>query len=254
MNRMVRILLSGCNGKMGQVITNLARDREDVRIVAGYDIHDNIKNDYPVFTQLENFNIPVDVIIDFSHPSALQTVLNFALAKKIPLIVATTGLSDEQAAKLKEASKVIPVLHSANMSLGVNLLIDLVQKAAKVLYSNFDIEIIERHHNQKIDAPSGTALALADAINQAVPEKYRYVYDRHSNRVKRSKDEIGIHSVRGGTIAGDHTVIFAGNDEIIELRHVANSRDIFGVGALKAAVFIHDKNPGFYTMKDLLNI
>ncbi len=214
---MVRILLSGCNGKMGQVITNLARDREDVRIVAGYDIHDNIKNDYPVFTQLENFNIPVDVIIDFSHPSALQTVLNFALAKKIPLIVATTGLSDEQAAKLKEASKVIPVLHSANMSLGVNLLIDLVQKAAKVLYSNFDIEIIERHHNQKIDAPSGTALALADAINQAVPEKYRYVYDRHSNRVKRSKDEIGIHSVRGGTIAGDHTVIFAGNDEIIEL-------------------------------------
>ncbi|ANW98556.1 4-hydroxy-tetrahydrodipicolinate reductase [Thermoclostridium stercorarium subsp. thermolacticum DSM 2910] len=251
---MVRILLSGCNGKMGQVITNLARDREDVRIVAGYDIHDNIKNDYPVFTQLENFNIPVDVIIDFSHPSALQTVLNFALAKKIPLIVATTGLSDEQAAKLKEASKVIPVLHSANMSLGVNLLIDLVQKAAKVLYSNFDIEIIERHHNQKIDAPSGTALALADAINQAVPEKYRYVYDRHSNRVKRSKDEIGIHSVRGGTIAGDHTVIFAGNDEIIELRHVANSRDIFGVGALKAAVFIHDKNPGFYTMKDLLNI
>lgn len=254
MNRMVRILLSGCNGKMGQVITNLARDREDVRIVAGYDIHDNIKNDYPVFTQLENFNIPVDVIIDFSHPSALQTVLNFALAKKIPLIVATTGLSDEQAAKLKEASKVIPVLHSANMSLGVNLLIDLVQKAAKVLYSNFDIEIIERHHNQKIDAPSGTALALADAINQAVPEKYRYVYDRHSSRVKRSKDEIGIHSVRGGTIAGDHTVIFAGNDEIIELRHVANSRDIFGVGALKAAVFIHDKNPGFYTMKDLLNI
>ncbi|AGC68184.1 dihydrodipicolinate reductase DapB [Thermoclostridium stercorarium subsp. stercorarium DSM 8532] len=251
---MVRILLSGCNGKMGQVITNLARDREDVRIVAGYDIHDNIKNDYPVFTQLENFNIPVDVIIDFSHPSALQTVLNFALAKKIPLIVATTGLSDEQAAKLKEASKVIPVLHSANMSLGVNLLIDLVQKAAKVLYSNFDIEIIERHHNQKIDAPSGTALALADAINQAVPEKYRYVYDRHSSRVKRSKDEIGIHSVRGGTIAGDHTVIFAGNDEIIELRHVANSRDIFGVGALKAAVFIHDKNPGFYTMKDLLNI
>lgn len=153
----------------------------------------------------------------FFSPFGASNGFKFRPCKKIPLIVATTGLSDEQAAKLKEASKVIPVLHSANMSLGVNLLIDLVQKAAKVLYSNFDIEIIERHHNQKIDAPSGTALALADAINQAVPEKYRYVYDRHSNRVKRSKDEIGIHSVRGGTIAGDHTVIFAGNDEIIEL-------------------------------------
>jgi len=251
---MVRILLSGCNGKMGQVITKIARYREDVKIVAGYDVNDSVKNDYPVFTRLENCNVTVDVIIDFSHPSALQAVLNYAVSGKIPLIVATTGLSDEQVAKLKESSKAIPVLYSANMSLGVNLLLELVQKAAKLLYSNFDIEIIERHHNQKIDAPSGTALALADAINQVVPEKYRYVYDRHSNRVKRSKDEIGIHSIRGGNIAGDHTVIFAGNDEIIELRHIANSRDIFGVGALKAAVFLYDKEPGFYTMKDLLNI
>jgi len=251
---MVRILLSGCNGKMGQVITGLARYREDVKIVAGYDINDSVKNDYPVFTRLEDCNAAVDVIIDFSHPSALQAVLNYAVSRKIPLIVATTGLSDEQVMKLKESSKTIPLLYSANMSLGVNLLLELVQIAAKLLYSNFDIEIIERHHNQKIDAPSGTALALADAINQVVPEKYRYVYDRHSNRVKRSKDEIGIHSIRGGNIAGDHTVIFAGNDEIIELRHTANSRDIFGVGALKAAVFLHDKEPGFYTMKDLLNI
>ncbi|HEY8422814.1 MAG TPA: 4-hydroxy-tetrahydrodipicolinate reductase [Thermoclostridium sp.] len=251
---MVRILLSGCNGKMGQVITNLARYREDVKIVAGFDINDSIRNDYPVFTQLDQCNVTVDVIVDFSHPAALQTVLNFAVSRKIPLIVATTGLSDEQVSKLKEYSRTIPILHSANMSLGVNLLLELVQKAAKLLYSNFDIEIVERHHNQKIDAPSGTALALADAINQALPEKYRYVYDRHTSRVKRSKDEIGIHAIRGGNIAGDHTVIFAGNDEIIELRHIANSKEIFGVGALKAAVFIHDKKPNFYTMKDLLNI
>ncbi|NLM10964.1 MAG: 4-hydroxy-tetrahydrodipicolinate reductase [Clostridiaceae bacterium] len=251
---MVRILLSGCNGKMGQVITNIARYREDVKIVAGFDIDDSVRNDYPVFTQLDQCNVPVDVIVDFSHPAALLNVLNYAVSGKIPLIVATTGLSDEQVSKLKEYSRNIPILFSANMSLGVNLLLELVQKAAKLLYSNFDIEIVERHHNQKIDAPSGTALALADAINQALPEKYRYVYDRHTNRVKRSKDEIGIHAIRGGNIAGDHTVIFAGNDEIIELRHVANSKEIFGVGALKAAVFIHDKEPNFYSMKDLLNI
>lgn len=251
---MVRILLSGCNGKMGQVITNIARYREDVKIVAGFDINDSIANGYPVFTELEQCNVAVDVIIDFSHPAALQHVLDYAVSRKIPLIVATTGLSDEQVTKIKEYTHTIPILFSANMSLGVNLLLELVQKAAKLLYSNFDIEIVERHHNQKIDAPSGTALALADAINQALPEKYRYVYDRHTNRVKRSKDEIGIHAIRGGNIAGDHTVIFAGNDEIIELRHIANSKEIFGVGALKAAVFLHDKEPNFYTMKDLLNI
>ena len=250
---MVRILLCGCNGKMGQVITNIARYREDVKIVAGVDPNDSITNDYPVFSQIEECSVSADVIVDFSHPAALSGVLAYAEAGKIPLIVATTGLSDEQVIKIKEVSAKIPVLYSANMSLGVNLLLELVQKAAKLLYSNFDIEIVERHHNQKIDAPSGTALALADAINKALPEKYRYVYDRHTKRVKRSKDEIGIHAVRGGNIAGDHTVIFAGNDEIIELRHIAISKEIFGVGALKAAVFLHNKMPGFYTMQDLLN-
>jgi len=251
---MVRILLSGCNGRMGQVITKIARYREDVKIAAGYDVNDSLPNDYPVFTQLDQCNVSVDVIVDFSHPDALPQVLNHALSGKIPLVVATTGISEDQVAKLKEAAQSIPVLFSANMSLGVNLLLELAQKAAKLLYGNFDIEIVERHHNQKIDAPSGTALAIADAINQSLPEKYRYVYDRHTRRVKRSKDEIGIHAIRGGNIAGDHTVIFAGNDEIIELRHTANSREIFGVGALKSAVFLHDKAPGFYTMKDLLNI
>ncbi len=249
---MIRLLLSGCNGKMGRVITNIAHYREDVKIVAGYDLNDSIPNDYPVFTQLEQCSVTADVIIDFSHPSAMNQILSFALSRKIPLVMATTGISDEQVARLKEAAQQIPVLFSANMSLGVNLLLELVQKAAKLLYSNFDIEIVERHHNQKIDAPSGTALALADVINQALPEKYRYVYDRHTKRVKRSKDEIGIHAVRGGNIAGDHTVIFAGNDEIIELRHIANSKEIFGVGALKAAAFLYNKEPGFYSMKDLL--
>ncbi|MBP7176069.1 MAG: 4-hydroxy-tetrahydrodipicolinate reductase [Thermoclostridium sp.] len=251
---MIRILLCGCNGKMGRVITNLAHYREDVKIVAGYDLNDTVANDYPVFTQLEQCSVAVDVIVDFSHPSAMNQVLSYAVSKKLPLVMATTGISEEQVLRLKEFSHQIPILFSANMSLGVNLLLELVQTAAKLLYTNFDIEIVERHHNQKIDAPSGTALALADAINQALPEKYRYVYDRHTKRVKRSKDEIGIHAIRGGNIAGDHTVIFAGNDEIIELRHTANSKEIFGVGALKAAVFLHDKEPGFYSMQDLLSL
>ncbi|NLG88887.1 MAG: 4-hydroxy-tetrahydrodipicolinate reductase [Clostridiaceae bacterium] len=248
---MVKILLCGCNGKMGQVITKIARYREDVKITAGFDISQSVSNDFPVFTRLDDCNVAVDVIVDFSHPSALQNILDYAVSRKIPLVIATTGLSDEQLSKIKQAAASTPILYSANMSLGVNLLLELVQKAAKLLYTNFDIEIVERHHNQKIDAPSGTALALADAINRALPEKYRYVYDRHTRRVKRSKDEIGIHSVRGGNIAGDHTVIFAGSDEIIELRHIANSKEIFGVGALKAAVFMHNKAPGFYTMRDL---
>ncbi|NLK67865.1 MAG: 4-hydroxy-tetrahydrodipicolinate reductase [Clostridiaceae bacterium] len=251
---MVRILLSGCNGKMGQVITAAARYREDVKIVAGFDISDSRDNGYPVFTQLEQCNVSMDVIIDFSHPAALKSVLDYAVSKKIPLIVATTGLSDEQILKIKESSQQIPILYSANMSLGVNLLLELVKKATKLLYTNFDIEIVEKHHNQKIDAPSGTALALADAINQTLPEKYKYVYDRHTCRVKRSKDEIGMHSIRGGNIAGEHTVIYAGKDEIIELKHTANSKEVFGVGALKAAVYLHDKKPGFYTMQDLLSI
>lgn len=248
---MVKILLCGCNGKMGQVIIKIARYREDVRIVAGFDINQSVTNDFPVFTSLEQCNVAVDVIVDFSHPSALQDILDYAVSRKIPLVVATTGMSDVQVSRIKQAAISTPILYSANMSLGVNLLLELVKKAAKLLYTNFDIEIVERHHNQKIDAPSGTALALADTINRALPEKYRYVYDRHTRRVKRSKDEIGIHSVRGGNIAGDHTVIFAGNDEIIELRHIANSKEIFGVGALKAAVFMHDKAPGFYTMRDM---
>jgi len=249
---MINILMSGCNGTMGQVITRLAKKYDNLRIAAGFDISNSIKNDYPVFRSLEDCDVPVDVIIDFSHPAACESVLKFALKRKIPLVLATTGLSQEQKKMAEEASREIPIFHSANMSLGINLLIDLVKKAAKFLESNYDIEIIEKHHNQKIDAPSGTALMLADSINSVLEQKKNYIYDRHLQRKKRTKNEIGIHSVRGGTIVGEHSVIFAGNDEIIEINHIATSKDIFGTGALKAAMFLHGKAPGMYDMKDML--
>ncbi|MDF2984577.1 MAG: dihydrodipicolinate reductase [Eubacterium sp.] len=250
---MINVLLSGCNGKMGQVITRLAENFNGLKIAAGIDLNNNINNPYPVFSTLKECNVKVDVIIDFSHPKAFSGLVEFAQAKKLPIVVATTGLSAEQTNTLKkEVSKNIPVFFSANMSLGVNLLIDLVKKAAKVLEGQFDIEIVEKHHNQKIDAPSGTALAIADAINETLEEKCEYMYDRHSRRKKRSKQEIGIHAVRGGTIVGDHSVIFAGNDEIIEINHTAMSKEIFGVGALKASMFLAAKKPGLYSMTDLI--
>lgn len=237
---------------MGQVITRLVEQYDDLQITAGYDISDNRKNGYPVFTDLKSFDAEADVIIDFSNPAALEGLLNFAIERKLPIIAATTGLSPAQKNLVQAASKIIPVFSSANMSLGVNLLIDLVKKAARLLESNFDIEIIEKHHNQKLDAPSGTALAIADSINNVLEQKHEYVYDRHSRRKKRSKTEIGIHAVRGGTIVGEHSVIFAGNDEIIEINHSAMSKDIFGTGALRAARFIYGKKPGLYDMNDLI--
>jgi 4-hydroxy-tetrahydrodipicolinate reductase len=249
---MIKVLMSGCNGKMGQVITRLATDKNDIKIVAGFDMRDNIQNTYPVFTQLDACNIDVDVIIDFSNPAALDNLLSFAVSKKIPLVMATTGLSQQQVKQLHETSALIPIFFSANMSLGVNLLINLVKQAAKVLEGNFDIEVIEKHHNQKIDAPSGTALAIADAINEELINKAEYVYDRHSKRKKRTNQEIGIHAVRGGTIVGDHSVLFAGNDEIIEVNHIAMSKEIFGVGALKAAKYLYNKKPGIYNMGQLI--
>jgi 4-hydroxy-tetrahydrodipicolinate reductase len=245
--------MSGCNGKMGQVITRLAEQYEDLQIAAGYDIADNGKNSYPVFTDLKGCNVKTDVIIDFSNPAALEGLLNYAASKKIPVIVATTGHSPAQKMLIEQASRTIPVFNSANMSLGVNLVMDLVKKAARLLETNFDIEIIEKHHNQKLDAPSGTALAIADSINSVLEQKQEYIYDRHSRRKKRSRTEIGIHAVRGGTIVGEHSVIFAGNDEIIEINHSAMSKDIFGTGALRAARFIYGKKPGLYSMNDLIS-
>lgn len=249
---MINILMSGCNGKMGQVISRLSEQYSDLKIAAGFDIFDSGRNSYPVFSNLEQCRENIDVIIDFSNPDALENILRFAVERRLPIIVATTGISQSQKKLLESAARVIPVFFSANMSLGVNLIMDLVRKAAKVLEPNFDIEIIEKHHNQKLDAPSGTALAIADSINSALEQKQEYIYDRHSRRKKRSRAEIGIHAVRGGTIVGEHSIIFAGNDEVIEISHLAMSKDIFGTGALRAAKFIHGKAPGMYDMNDLI--
>lgn len=250
---MTKIIMNGCNGKMGQVITRLVSEDNECEIVAGFDVNDSIENTYPVFTNPDEFTGDADVIIDFSHPSALTTVLNYCKKRKLPVILATTGYTDEQKKEFTEASKEIPVFFSANMSLGINLIIALAKKATKLLEGNFDIEIVERHHNQKIDAPSGTALAIADAIDETLSYPAEYVYDRHAVRRKRKTTEIGIHAVRGGTIVGDHEVIFAGTDEVIELKHSAHSKEVFAVGAIKAAKFMSDKPAGMYNMNDLIS-
>jgi 4-hydroxy-tetrahydrodipicolinate reductase len=249
---MINILLSGAGGKMGQAVTRVAEQSEDIRISAGFDIHSGINCGYPVYDDLSQVKEPVDVIVDFSHPSMLDSLLDYAVKHEIPAVICTTGLSTEQISRLEYESKKIPVFFSANMSLGVNLLIDLVSRAAKILETNFDIEIIEKHHNQKIDAPSGTALAIADAIADTVSYPAEYTYDRHSVRKKRDKREIGIHAVRGGTIVGEHEIIFAGCDEMISLKHTATSKEVFAVGAVRAAAFLKEQKPGLYAMKDLI--
>lgn len=250
---MTKIIMNGCNGKMGQVITKLVAHTEDCEIVCGIDINDSIKNTYPVYKSLADFDGKADVIIDFSHPSTLTSVLEYAKSTKTPAVICTTGLSAEQKAEMGGASGEVAIFFSANMSLGVNVLVDLVKKATKVLEENFDIEIIEKHHNQKIDAPSGTALTIADAIAETLSGEAEYVYDRHSVRKKRSKNEIGIHSMRGGSIVGEHSVIFAGQDEVIEIKHTATSKEVFAVGAVKAAKFLAGKPAGMYDMNDLIS-
>ena len=249
---MIQILLSGAGGKMGQVISRSVSERVDCRIAAGID-RQSAAVDYPIFEKPSDCDVCCDVIIDFSHPSLLEPLLDYAVSHKIPAVVCTTGLSPEQVDKLKQAADKIPVFFSANMSLGVSLLCELAKKAAKVLGSDFDIEIIEKHHNRKVDAPSGTALMLADAINETLGNKDVYVYDRHSVRKKRNENEIGISSVRGGTIVGEHEILFAGRDEVITLTHTAMSREIFAVGALNAAVYLSSKTEaGLYDMSDLI--
>lgn len=249
---MARILLNGCSGRMGQAITRAVSEREGVRIVAGIDPAKNETLSYPVYASPADVVEEADVIIDFSHPSSLTGILDLAVTRRLPIVVSTTGLSEAQTAEVRAASGKTAVLRSANMSLGVNLLIDLVQSAARALYEHYDIEIIEKHHNQKVDAPSGTALAIADAINEAIsPVHMKYVHERESVRAKRTREEIGIHAVRGGTIAGEHTVLFAGRDEIIELKHTAISRDIFAEGSLTAAQWLVGRSAGMYSMRDL---
>lgn len=250
---MTNILLCGACGKMGRTVAKVAASSDDVKIVAGYDIVIPSDSDFPVYTELEKIGESLDAIIDFSHPSLTDGILDYAVSKGVPAVVCTTGLSNEQKAKLTSAAEKTAIFYSANMSIGVNLLIDLVKRASRLLEDNFDIEIIEKHHNLKIDAPSGTALAIADAISDSVSYQPEYTYDRHSVRRRRNKSEIGIHSLRGGTIVGEHSVIFAGLDETVELKHIATSKEVFATGAIKAAKFIAKKEPALYSMTDLIS-
>lgn len=247
------IILSGCNGKMGKVIANCVNQRTDCKITAGVDILLKKYSNFDVFNGFDKLNRRADVIIDFSHPSTLGKLLKYAVHTKTPAVIATTGLSDEQIDLIKNASTKIPIFFSANMSLGINLIRQLAVKAAKVLGDSFDIEIIEAHHNQKIDAPSGTALMLADAISSEIPNDCIYEFDRHSKRAKREKNEIGIHAVRGGTIVGEHEIIFAGHDEIVKISHSAMSKEIFATGSVNAALFLCGKPAGLYSMSDLID-
>ena len=252
---MVRVIMHGCNGVMGQVITGMAKDMEGLTIVAGIDLKNDKENGYPVYASLEECKEEADAVVDFASPKAADHLMDFCAEKKLGLVLCTTGLSEEQIKKVKETAEKTAVLRSANMSLGVNLLLKLVQEAAKVLASSgFDIEIVEKHHNQKKDAPSGTALALAESMNEALGNQYNYVYDRSSVHEKRDPKEIGIASVRGGSIVGDHDVIFAGKDEVITFNHTAYSKAIFAKGALEAAKFLAGKEPGLYDMSDVVQL
>ena len=248
----INIVVSGCNGKMGQVLSCAIKNRDNCKVCAGIDTINNFSHPFPTFSKISDLNIENDVIIDFSHPSLLDSLLSFAIENKKPIVICTTGFSEEQINKIKSAANSIPIFFSGNMSIGINLLIELSKLATKAIGSNFDIEIIEKHHNQKIDAPSGTALMIANGINSCLNNKMSYIYDRHSKREKRAKNEIGIHSVRGGTIVGEHEVIFAGNTETISISHSAQSKEIFAEGAINAALFLLNKEPGLYNMEDLL--
>jgi len=251
---MVRIIMHGCNGHMGQVISGLVEKDAEAEIVAGIDVADQGKNSYPVFSDIEVCNVEADVIIDFSSAKAVDKLLDYSAKREIPAVVCTTGLSEEQLAHLEETSKKVAILKSANMSLGINTLLKLIQDAAKVLAkAGFDMEIVEKHHNLKVDAPSGTALALADSLNEAMDGEYHYVYDRSQRREQRDSKEIGISAVRGGTIVGEHEVIFAGPDEVIEFKHTAYSKAVFGKGAVEAAKFLAGKPAGKYDMSDVIN-
>lgn len=250
---MVRAIMHGCNGKMGRIISGLVNEDDGIELVAGIDKFAGTENSYPVFPTLGECSVDADVVIDFSNAAAADELMEFCESKGMPVVLCTTGLSEEQLQKVEALAGKTAVLKSANMSLGINLLLKMLQDAAKVLgTAGFDIELVERHHNQKVDAPSGTALALADSINEALDNEYTYVYDRSQVRQKRDKKEIGMSAVRGGTIVGDHEVIFAGADEVIEFRHTAYSRTVFGKGAVEAAKFLAGKPAGRYDMSDVI--
>ncbi|MEG0793696.1 MAG: 4-hydroxy-tetrahydrodipicolinate reductase [Lachnospiraceae bacterium] len=250
---MVNVIMHGCNGRMGQTITRLIEEDEHIKIVAGIDQFAKEVNDYPVFEHIGKCNVKADVVIDFSNAAAADDLLDVCVEKQIPVILCTTGLSKSQLQKVEEASHKVAVLKSANMSLGINMLLKLLQDATKILApAGFDIEIVEKHHNQKVDAPSGTALALADSVNEVLNHEYAYKFDRSQERKKREKKEIGVVAVRGGSIVGEHEVIYAGADEVIEFKHTAYSKAVFGKGAIEAAKFLAGKAPGLYDMSHVI--
>jgi 4-hydroxy-tetrahydrodipicolinate reductase len=249
---MIKIAISGASGKMGRVINKIIKDRDDCETLCGIDIVTDSYDGFPIYKTPSEMPSKPDVIIDFSNPAALDGLLSYSLSTGVPLVLSTTGYTSEQIARIKKSADQIPVFFCFKMSLGINLLVSLCKKAAEVLGSDFDIEIIERHHNQKIDSPSGTAIMLADAICEARKNDMQYVYDRYAKRMKRTKNEIGISAVRGGTIVGEHEVAFCGRDEIITLRHGAYSKEVFAVGAVNAAVYLSDKPAGLYDMTKLI--
>ena len=250
---MTKMIMHGCTGRMGHVIVDLVKEDADIEVVAGVDAFGENSYDFPVFKSLDECNVEADVIVDFSNASAACGLLDYCVAHQVPVVLCSTGLSPEQLDKVKEASAKVAVLKSANMSVGVNALLKVLKEVSPLFAAaGFDIEIVEKHHNQKLDAPSGTAIALADSINESLNNEYEYVYDRSTRREKRPQKEIGISAVRGGTIVGDHDVIFAGHDEVVTLSHRAYSRAIFGKGAIQAAKFLAGKAAGMYDMADVL--
>lgn len=250
---MVKMIMHGCNGRMGQMITSIVANDPDIEIVGGVDIITEQKNDYPVFASMAEVSVDADVVVDFGNAAAVDGLIDACIAKNLPLVLCTTGLSEEQLAKVKDASAKIPMFKSANMSLGINLLQKILKANAAVLAeAGFDIEIVEKHHKMKLDAPSGTALALADSVNEGLKERKDYVFDRSTRRELRPDTEIGISAVRGGTIVGDHDVIFAGQDEVVTFSHMAYSRAVFAKGAIEAAKFLAGKPCGMYDMSDVI--
>ena len=250
---MLKIALSGCNGRMGRVITDICSKKENMKIVAGFDLNAVKLSDFPVYADPFEFSGAADVVIDFSNPASTSHLLEYCIQNRTPVVICTTGHSPEQLAQIGAAAGKIPVFRSGNMSIGINLMLDLLKKCASVLGDGYDVEIVEAHHNQKLDAPSGTALMLADAVSSALPYDAQYEYDRHERREKRPPHEIGIHSIRGGTIVGEHSVMFCGRDEVIEIKHSAHSREVFAVGAVDAAAFLAAQTvPGLYDMSHVI--
>lgn len=247
---MLRVIINGYSGSMGKVLTKCVNEDSELELVCGVS-RDELEVPFKTYFKMIDVQENADVIIDFSHHSAIEDVLNYAIRTKTPLVLATTGFNEEELEKIKEASKLIPIFHSSNMSLGVNVLVRLVKEAAKAL-NGFDIEIIEKHHNKKLDAPSGTAVMIADGIKEVIPDA-ECIYGRHGRSDKRTSNEIGIHAIRGGTIVGEHTTIFAGHDEVVEIKHTAQSKDIFAKGAITAAKFLLHKEAGYYNMNDMLD-